>query len=198
MNGTTITIPGVLFQWAERDTLAAAYAQELLALGARAGDEVQIETPEAWQRAWCCVEAVVYGAVAAERADLLVGLPVWLAEALGLRFAWTSADGRSFALGGDGRGPSTSWAGVAALCGWSARNPDRDVAIRLAIEVLDAKPMRLVEDRPCSKCGRVSCVSVDTIDDVRYCGGCWSLLTAPATVSVPRAIAPKRKPTRRR
>jgi hypothetical protein len=194
----TLPVPLALIDWAQRDTSVREFAEELLALGERSGDDVEVSTASAWSRLWCCVEACVYAAVGAGRADLLTDLPVWVAKSLGLRFSWHSADGTCYELGGDGRGRATSWGGAEAILGWSQGDPAALEAVRDTMDVLGAKPMRLVEDRPCSKCGKTSVVSVDTIDDVRYCAACWSHLTAPATVRVPPKPATRSRSTTRR
>jgi hypothetical protein len=198
MNTDTISIPKTLVTWAERDTSAGEFARELLGLGSRTGDDVEVSTPSDWSRFWCCVEACVYAAVGAQRADLLVDLPIHVAKALGLRFSWHAADGTCYELGGDGRGRATSWGGAEAILGWSRGDAAALAAVRDTMDVLGAKPMRMVEDRPCSKCGQTSAIAVDTIDDVRYCAACWSHLTAPATVRVPPKPVTKRGATTRR
>jgi len=191
---STLSIPTHLIAWAQLDTSVGEYAQELLGIGTRTGDDVEVSTPAEWSRLWACIEACVYAAVGAGRADLLTELPIWVAKSLGLRFSWHAADGTCYELGGDGRGRATSWGGAEAILGWSQGDPAALAAVRDTMDVLGAKPMRLVEDRPCSKCGQTSAVSVDTIDDVRYCGACWCLLTASATMPVPPRPTTKRKP----
>jgi hypothetical protein len=184
-NMNTVSIPRALLAWAERDTSVGEYARELVGIGTRTGDDVEVPDASAWSRMWCCVEAVVYAAVGADRADLLTDLPTWVAKLLGLKFSWHTADGTCHELGGDGRGRSVSWGAADAILGWSAGDPAAIGAVRSVVDVLGAKPMRMVEDKPCCKCGKTTAISVDTTDDVRYCGPCWSYLTSSATVAVP-------------
>jgi len=192
-----ISIPKTLLEWADRDTSVGEYARELVGLGARSGDDVTVPDAPAWNRMWCCLEAVVYGAVGAGRADLLTPLPTSIAKELGLKFSWHSADGTCYELGGDGRGRSVSWHGAETILSWSAGDAAALQATRDTMDVLGAKPQRMVEDKPCSKCGKTSAISIDTMDDVRYCSVCWCYLTAPATVRVPTKPKPKPKSRRR-
>jgi len=194
----TLPIPTALIDWAQRDTSVGSFAEELLTLGARSGDDVTVPSAAAWSRVWCCVEAIVYAAYSAQRADLLVDLPIWVAKLFNLKFSWHDADGTCHELGGDGKGPSVSWTAADALLRWSAGDPAARQAVRDTMDVLGAKPMRLVEDVPCSKCQQTSAVSVDTTDGVRYCGPCWSYLTASATVAVPPRPNAKNKSTTKR
>lgn len=190
----TLPVPLALIDWASRDTSVGAFASELLTLGTRADDDVAVTDVQAWARMWCCLEAVVYAAVRADRADLLVDLPTWVARLFDLKFSWHSADGTCFELGGDGRGRSVSWNAAEAILRWGGNVPAALAAVRDTMDVMGAKPLRMVEDKPCSSCGKSSAVAVDTVDDVRYCGSCWCMLTAPATVRVPlRPITTRRR-----
>lgn len=189
----TLSIPTALIDWARCDTSVAGFAGELVTLGARSGDDVEVTSVAAWSRVWCCLEAIVYAACTAGRADLLTDLPIWVAKVFGLKFSWHDADGTCHELGGDGRGASVSWTAADALLRWSAGDPAARQAVRDTMDVLGAKPMRLVEDVPCSKCQQRSAVSVDTIDAVRYCGACWCNLTSSATLRELPKVAPKRR-----
>lgn len=186
-------VPLALIDWARRDTSAREFAEELLVLGSRQGDDIEIPDASAWSRLWCCIEAIVYAAVGAQRADLLVGLPTHVAKELGLKFAWHAADGTCYELGGDGRGRSTSWGGAEALLGWSQGDPAALRAVREAMDIVGVKLQHMVEVKPCCKCEKMTAVSVETTDGTIYCSACWSYLTTSATVSVPAKVPSSRR-----
>ena len=193
-----LTLPHSLVDWARTGRWTAEYASELEALFlARGGTQDALEGPEA-VRVLSCVEAVVYGACGAGRADLLMHLPVWLARYLGLRFSWHTLAGERVEVGG----PEGWDAAVDALRWADSQGAGREQALsalRAVGEVFGAGEIRVVPERGCDRCGAVTVASVDTLDNVRYCGHCWSSLAGPATVAVHvSAQPPPGRPSRRR
>lgn len=193
-----LTLPHELIEWARADALAAPFARELEALFlARGGTQDALEGPEA-VRVLSCIEAAVYGACGAGRADLLMRLPVWLARYLGLRFSWKTLAGERVEVGG----PEGWDAAVDALRWADSQGAAREQALsalRAVGEVFGAGEIQVVPERGCDRCGAVTVASVDTFDNVRYCGHCWSSLAGPATVAVPvLAQPPPSRPSKRR
>jgi hypothetical protein len=190
-----LTLPAPLIDWAQTDPLSAPYAAELEALAAGLGGTQDALGRHEAVRVLSCIEAVVYGACGAQRADLLMDLPVWLARLLGLRFAWSTASGGRVEVGG-----REGWDAAEAALRWARDQGEREQqalsAMRAVGETFGVGAIQISEQRPCDRCGARTVASVDMEDDSRYCGSCWSSLAGPATVPAP-VPAPAR-PTKRR
>jgi len=192
-----LTLPHELIDWARTDELAAPYVSELESLALRPGGTFSaLEAHEA-VRVLSCTEAAVYGACVAGRADLLMRLPVWVARYLGLRFSWQARDGSRVEVGGP-----EGWDAAADALRWAdAQGAGREkalAAMRAVGEVFGGSQIQVVPEHGCDLCGAVTVASVDLLDDVRYCGHCWSSLAGPATVAVPVSVPPPSRPTKRR
>lgn len=190
-----LTIPASLIDWARTDTLAAPYAVELEALAAeQGGTENALERLQA-TRVLSCIEAVVYGACGAQRADLLMDLPVWLARCLGLRFSWQTASGDRVEVGG-----KDGWNSAEAALRWARGQGNREEQALAAMREIGAMfgvgAIEIAEQHPCDRCGARTAASVDMDDGSRYCGACWSSLAGPATVPAPEPA--QARPTKRR
>ena len=192
-----LTLPHELIDWARADHLAAPYMSELECLALRPGGASSALNAHEAVRVLACTEAAVYGACVAGRADLLMRLPVWLAKYLGLWFSWQALDGSRVEVGG-----REGWdASLEALRWADSQGAGREqalTALRAVGEAFGAGQIRVEPQRGCDRCGAVTVASVDLLDNVRYCGGCWSSLAGPATVAAPVSAPPPSRPTKRR
>jgi hypothetical protein len=195
---STLQVPDALLEWG-RDparvvTWSRDWAQEVAALAAASEDAPLTESVT--QRLLARLEALVAEAVAAGRADLLVGLDMQTAEWLGLQYGVTVGD-RRVALG---KGGDFDWSETRVLTEAHQRavetkqlqsspeDPDPAALASVALRAMDLvhevfPGAKLSAAGPtgtfaCVACGDTSgSVRVETDFESEYCRACWSKKT---------------------
>ncbi len=173
-------IPMSLLEWSYTAPEAQPFGSNIKNIGTWNKSGVDVH-PEQHEMMWSHIEAIVHAARHAGRSDLLLDLPVDLANRLRLVFSFELTNQQTFRLGPEHGKGCMGWSSFSKLY-QNIKKEEHLGLIKDLVEVFGDSPQIEETNSFCTSCGVFPVALVETIDGSSYCRGCWSSLIGSCTV----------------